>query len=129
MDKSNEDKKMQERLELAARLDAELDEYINSLEKKSYTDGWPEDKWQEEMEKHPFFMKKSPEPGDELSPLMEGLQQLKYGVDENTPEGMFHNIYKLLARFVFTKYRYSSLFMQAMYYACLSYKIFSFTQN
>lgn len=87
MDKPNEDQKMQERLELAAKLDAELNEYINSLEKKSYTEGWPEDKWQEEMEKHPFFMKKSPEPGDELSPLMEGLQQLKYGIDENTPEG------------------------------------------
>lgn len=77
----------QERLELAAKLDAELDEYINSLERKSYAEGWPEDRWQEEMEKHPFFMKKPPEPGDELSPLMEGLQQLKYGEDENTPEG------------------------------------------
>lgn len=79
----------QERLELAAKLDAELDEYISSLEKKRYVEGWPEDKWQEEMEKHPFFMKKPPEPGDELSPLMEGLQHLKYGEDENTPEGAF----------------------------------------
>ncbi|KYN13456.1 Tetratricopeptide repeat protein 4 [Trachymyrmex cornetzi] len=79
----------EERLELAAKLDAELDEYINNLEKKSYAEGWPEDRWQEEMEKHPFFMKKPPEPGDELSPLMEGLQQLKYGEDENTPEGTF----------------------------------------
>jgi len=79
----------EERLELAAKLDVELDEYINNLEKKSYAEGWPEDRWQEEMEKHPFFMKKPPEPGDELSPLMEGLQQLKYGEDENTPEGMF----------------------------------------
>lgn len=58
----------EERLELAAKLDAELDEYINNLEKKSYAEGWPEDRWQEEMEKHPFFMKKPPEPGDELSP-------------------------------------------------------------
>lgn len=94
MDKSNENKKTwteEERLELAAKLDAELDEYINSLEKKSYTEGWAEDKWQEEMEKHPFFMKKPPEPGDELSPLMEGLQQLKYGKDENTPEELANN--------------------------------------
>ncbi|XP_012059114.1 PREDICTED: tetratricopeptide repeat protein 4 [Atta cephalotes] len=81
----------EERLELAAKLDAELDEYINNLEKKSYTEGWPEDRWQEEMEKHPFFMKKPPEPGDELSPLMEGLQQLKYGEDENTPEELANN--------------------------------------
>ncbi|XP_071556720.1 DNA polymerase interacting tetratricopeptide repeat-containing, protein of 47 kDa [Temnothorax nylanderi] len=81
----------EERLELAAKLDAELDEYINGLEKKSYAEGWPEDRWQEEMEKHPFFMKKVPEPGDELSPLMEGLQQLKYGEDENTPEELASN--------------------------------------
>ncbi|XP_003491696.1 DNA polymerase interacting tetratricopeptide repeat-containing, protein of 47 kDa [Bombus impatiens] len=80
-----------ERLELASKLDAELDEYIGNLEKKSYTEGWPEDRWQEEMEKHPFFMKKTPEPGEELSPLMEGLQQLKYGEDENTPEELANN--------------------------------------
>ncbi|XP_078041559.1 DNA polymerase interacting tpr containing protein of 47kD [Augochlora pura] len=81
----------EERLELAAKLDAELDEYINNLEKKSYTEGWPEDRWQEEMEKHPFFMKEPPKPGDELSPLMEGLQQLKYGEDDNTPEELANN--------------------------------------
>lgn len=79
-----------ERLELAAKLDAELDEYINSLEKKKYTEGWPEDRWEEEMEKHPFFMKTAPEPGQELSPLMEGLQQLKYSEEENTPQGPFY---------------------------------------
>lgn len=39
------------------------------------------------MEKHPFFMTKAPEPGAELSPLMEGIQQLKYDETENTPEG------------------------------------------
>ena len=81
----------EERLALASKLDAELDEYINNLEKKSYTEGWPEDRWQEEMEKHPFFMKKPPEPGEALSPLMEGLQQLKYGEDENTPEELANN--------------------------------------
>ncbi|XP_043248495.1 DNA polymerase interacting tetratricopeptide repeat-containing, protein of 47 kDa [Colletes gigas] len=81
----------EERLVLASKLDAELDEYISNLEKKSYTEGWPEDRWQEEMEKHPFFMKKVPEPGEELSPLMEGLQQLKYGEDENTPEELANN--------------------------------------
>ncbi|CAL7935579.1 unnamed protein product [Xylocopa violacea] len=81
----------EERLELASKLDAELDEYINNLEKKSYTEGWPEDRWEQEMEKHPFFMKKAPEPGEELSPLMEGLQQLKYGEDDNTPEELANN--------------------------------------
>lgn len=38
-----------ERLELAAKLDAELDEYINSLEKKQYTEGWPEDRSNEKF--------------------------------------------------------------------------------
>lgn len=37
------------------------------------------------MEKHPFFMKKAPEPNDELHPLVEGLQNLKYDPNENTP--------------------------------------------
>lgn len=37
----------QERLELAAKLDADLDAFINSLEKKRYEEGWPEDRWQE----------------------------------------------------------------------------------
>lgn len=41
----------------------------------------------QEMQKHPFFMKNAPEPGDELHPLYEGLQQLKYDPNENTPEG------------------------------------------
>lgn len=76
----------EERQQLADKLDKELDDYINSLEKKPYSDGWPEDRWEEEMEKHPFFMTKSPVEGEELSPLMEGIQQLKYDESENTPE-------------------------------------------
>uniref|UniRef100_A0A182FT99 TPR_REGION domain-containing protein n=2 Tax=Anopheles albimanus TaxID=7167 RepID=A0A182FT99_ANOAL len=76
----------EERLKLAAQLDKDLDAFINSLEKKRYTEGWPEDRWEEEMAKHPFFMNRSPEPGEELSPLMEGLQQLKYDPLENTEQ-------------------------------------------
>lgn len=76
----------EERLQLAAKLDKELDQFINSLEKRRYTEGWPEDRWEEEMAKHPFFMTKPPEPGEELSPLMKGLQQLKYDPEENTAQ-------------------------------------------
>lgn len=50
MDNSKANKKSitdQERLELAAKLDRELDEFISGLEKKPYTEGWPEDKWEE----------------------------------------------------------------------------------
>lgn len=37
----------EERRKLAAKLDAELDEFIDGLEKRRYAEGWPEDKWQE----------------------------------------------------------------------------------
>lgn len=37
----------EERLKLATKLDKELDEFINNLPKKPYTDGWPEDRWEE----------------------------------------------------------------------------------
>lgn len=74
-----------ERLALAEKLDKELDDFMNSLDKKSYTEGWPEDRWQEEMEKHPFFMSKTPDDPTEVSPLIEGLQQLKYSEEFNTP--------------------------------------------
>lgn len=75
----------EDRLKLAAKLDLELDEFINNLPKRKYEDGWPEDRWEEEMEKHPFFMKQSPQPGQHLHPLYEGLQKLKYDPNENEP--------------------------------------------
>lgn len=37
----------EERKKLGAKLDNELDEFIEGLEKRSYTEGWPEDKWKE----------------------------------------------------------------------------------
>lgn len=40
------------------------------------------------MDKHPFFMKAPPEPGDDLHPLLEGIQQLKYDPMENTLEDL-----------------------------------------
>lgn len=77
-----------ERLALAAKLDDDLEHFIDGLERKRYTEGWPEDRWEEEMDKHPFFMKKPPEVGDELHPMLEGLQQLKYDPMENTTEDL-----------------------------------------
>ncbi|KAL9913352.1 DNA polymerase interacting tpr containing protein of 47kD isoform 1-T2 [Glossina fuscipes fuscipes] len=81
----------QDRLELAAKLDAELDDFIDGLEKKRYEEGWPEDRWQEEMEKHPFFMRKTPQPGDEVHPMLVGLQKLKYDPEENTKDELALN--------------------------------------
>ncbi|OWR47660.1 tetratricopeptide repeat protein 4 [Danaus plexippus plexippus] len=74
----------EERIALCQKLDKELNDFIDGLEKKRYTEGWPEDRWEEEMDKHPFFMKSTPEDG-ELSPLAEGLAKLKYDPEENTP--------------------------------------------
>lgn len=81
----------EERLELAAKLDADLDEFIAGLEKRKYTDGWAEDKWEEEIRKHPFFMKEPPKPGEEVHPLFEGMQKLKYDPEENTAEELALN--------------------------------------
>ena len=41
----------------------------------------------QEMQQHPFFMKKVPEVGEPLPPMLEALQQLKYDPNENTTEG------------------------------------------
>lgn len=37
----------EERAALAEKMDKELDDFINSLEKRGYTEGWPEDRWEE----------------------------------------------------------------------------------
>lgn len=37
----------EERAALAEQMDKELDEFIDSLEKRGYTEGWPEDRWEE----------------------------------------------------------------------------------
>lgn len=37
----------EERAALADKLDAQLDDFIDSLEKRGYTEGWPEDRWEE----------------------------------------------------------------------------------
>ncbi|XP_025194920.1 tetratricopeptide repeat protein 4 isoform X1 [Melanaphis sacchari] len=76
----------EERAKLASRLDEDLDNFIDNLQKTPYKDGWKEETWREEMEKHPFFMTKPPEPEDQPSPLVEGLQNLRYDPDDNTPE-------------------------------------------
>uniref|UniRef100_A0A1A9VZE2 Tetratricopeptide repeat protein 4 n=1 Tax=Glossina brevipalpis TaxID=37001 RepID=A0A1A9VZE2_9MUSC len=89
--KDKEEWTEQDRLELAAKLDVELDEFIDGLEKKRYEEGWKEDRWQEEMEKHPFFMRKAPQPGDEVHPMFVGLQKLKYDPEENTKEELALN--------------------------------------
>lgn len=76
----------EERAALATKLDKELDEFIANLPKRERNNEPPDENWLEEFDKHPFFMKKLPEPGEEMHPLYEGLQQLKYDPNENTPD-------------------------------------------
>merc|ERR1719481_1963574 len=59
------------------------------------------------MQQHPFFSQEWKE-GAELSPLMQGLQDLKYSTEENTPAELAAN-YKEDGNFNFEckKYRFA----------------------
>jgi len=81
-----------ERSVLVKQMDDDLEEHFKKLEEKAKLNegkriegGWSEEKWEEEMQQHPFFNSGWQE-GKELSPMMQGLQDLKYSPDENTPE-------------------------------------------
>merc|ERR1711953_471363 len=88
----------EERAKLVKKLDDEMADYLAELEKKaaaregpSYKEGWKEETWEQEMESHPFFASNDESlledaSKGELSPLIEGLQQLKYSPDENTAD-------------------------------------------
>ena len=103
----------EERQKLAESLDKQLEEEMLKLEKKGskYMDGWTEENWESEMQNHPFFANQGAFDGsEELSPLMKGIQDLKYSPDENTPAELAHN-YKEDGNFNFKckKYRLAIL--------------------
>lgn len=100
----------EERRALAEKLDRDLDEFISSRKETRYTEGWNEATWEQEMVQHPFFMTQAPEEGEPLPPLLEGLQQLKYDPDENTPDELATS-YKEDGNFNFKvkKYRWAIL--------------------
>merc|ERR1719468_42525 len=64
--------------------DAIMDAYLDKI-KHEYKDGWTEENWEEEMEKHPMFMTKMPGADDEVPEALEALQQLQWDPDQ-TPE-------------------------------------------
>jgi len=82
----------EERQKLAKSLDDDLDNFIGGLSKSTYKDGWKPETWEEEMQKHPFFRNKPLEDGEELPPLIQGLQELKY-------DSTMHNDEELAATF------------------------------
>jgi len=104
-----------ERTALMKKMDKELEEHFAMLEAKAaergprtkMVDGWTEDNWEEEMQNHPFFNTGWKE-GKELSPLMQGLQDLKYSPEENSKEELAKN-YKEDGNFNFKckKYRFA----------------------
>ena len=106
----------EERTELMKKMDKDLAEHFASLEAKAkergpktkgFVDGFTEETWEQEMANHPFF-KKDFSDGEELSPMMQGLQDLKYSPDENSPEELAIN-YKEDGNFNFKckKYRFA----------------------
>ncbi|XP_075678277.1 putative cytosolic Fe-S cluster assembly factor AAEL012261 [Dermatophagoides pteronyssinus] len=52
---------------------------------------WTEQNWQEEMEKHPLFATKAPEPGQEQSELIDAFSQLKYDPEFNSIEELMNS--------------------------------------
>lgn len=88
MTEQKKDMSEEEKHQLALKLDQDLEEFINSRKNTPYSEGWKEETWEQEMEQHPFFMKKLPEEGEPLPPLLEAFQQLKYDPDENTTEDL-----------------------------------------
>ena len=107
----------EERAKLVKKLDDEMADYLAELEKKaaaregpSYKEGWKEETWEQEMESHPFFASNDESlledaSKGELSPLIEGLQQLKYSPDENTADELAIN-YKEDGNFQFKLKKY-----------------------
>ncbi len=104
----------EERAKLIKKLDDEMAEYLDTMESKAqtgpgYQEGWSEDNWEKEMESHPFFASNQALLEDaakgQLSPLMEGLQLLKYSPDENSKEDLAKN-YKEDGNFQFKLKKY-----------------------
>lgn len=103
-----------ERQKLAEKLDKELDEHFRKLEERAAggelnrESTITEDNWEEALANHPFFQSEEWKEGKELSPLMKGIQDLKYSPDENSPEELATN-YKEDGNFNFKckKYRFA----------------------
>ena len=107
----------EERAKLVKKLDDEMADYLAELEKKAlaregpaYREGWKEETWEKEMESHPFFASNNEvlleeASKGELSPLIEGLQQLKYSPEENTADELAVN-YKEDGNFQFKLKKY-----------------------
>lgn len=55
------------------------------LRAEGRSEGWTEENWETEMEKHPLFISSNPQPNSAPSPLVDALTQLKYDPEFNSP--------------------------------------------
>lgn len=86
-------------------VDDEVDAFLDKIARE-YKDGWTEENWEEEMEKHPFFMTKMPETEEDMSPAIEALRQMKWEDDE-TPMEIAHK-YKDEGNIMFKAKKYKN---------------------
>lgn len=102
----------EERHLMMSLMDEELEEFMKGAEKKSerQLDAWTEDNWEEEMMKHPFFVNQEAVDKGEMSPVIQGLADLKYSEEDNTPLELAES-YREDGNFNFKckKYRYATL--------------------
>lgn len=101
----------EERAKLCQQLDEDLDRHIDSMSKTKYEGGWTEQNWKEQMAEHPLFAPYVQEEGATegeapINPLSDGLAQLKFDPDHNTPLEVAQN-YKEEGnlQFKYKKYR------------------------
>ncbi|KAK3850514.1 hypothetical protein Pcinc_042787 [Petrolisthes cinctipes] len=101
----------EERTELCHQLDQDLEHHIDNMTSTKYKDGWTEENWKEQMSEHPLFAPYVQEEGvtegeAPINPLSEGLAQLKFDPEHNTPQEVAQN-YKEegILQFKYKKYR------------------------
>lgn len=79
-----------ERAELCRQLDQDLDKHLDTVSQSKFEDGWTEENWRDKMAEHPLFAPYVQEDGSAvaeapINPLSEGLAQLKFDPEHNTP--------------------------------------------
>ncbi|XP_053649717.2 tetratricopeptide repeat protein 4 isoform X1 [Cherax quadricarinatus] len=120
----------EERAELCRQLDEELESHIDAMGKTRYKGGWTEENWKEQMAEHPLFAPYIQEEGATqaeapINPLSEGLAQLKFDPDHNTPEEVAQN-YKEegVLQFKYKKYRLAvANFSEGLKQKCSDYDL------
>ena len=102
----------EERQLMMQMMDDELEDWMKNAERRSgkHLEGWTEENWEEEMMEHPMFVTQDAVNRGEISPMVQGMIDLKYNEDENTPLELAES-YREDGNFNFKckKYRYAVL--------------------